>query len=131
MNMSAKSSKLQGPRPAALKVSKSSSKIMTKKKNNNNNVQRVKSPVVIYLVSPKIIHVRPEEFMGLVQRLTGKQATENSNSNSESSCATVMENGNKCVNGGVNYEDEVAFSANLAAAYPSLCIDIYADWDNF
>ncbi|KAJ0027289.1 hypothetical protein Pint_36239 [Pistacia integerrima] len=128
--MSAGSSKLQGPRPAALKVSKSSSKII-KKKNNNNNVQRIKSPVVIYLVSPKIIHVRPEEFMGFVQRLTGKQATANSNSNSESSCATVMENGDECVNGGANYDDEVALSANLAAAYPSLGIDIYADWDNF
>ncbi|XP_009362795.2 protein MKS1-like [Pyrus x bretschneideri] len=50
---------LQGPRPAPLMVSKNSQKVMKKK------------PVVVYLISPKIIHVQPEEFMGLVQRLTG------------------------------------------------------------
>lgn len=119
MNISS-SPKLKGPRPAALKVNKSSSKIM--KKNNNGNIQRVKSPVVIYMVSPKIIHVRPEEFMGLVQRLTGKQAT--ANPNSESSCATIMESDNKGANGGMNYEDQVA-------AYPSLCVDILANWNDF
>lgn len=31
-------------------------------------------PVVMYMTSPKIIKVRPEEFKGLVQRLTGNQA---------------------------------------------------------
>ncbi|CAN6586687.1 hypothetical protein ACFX13_014317 [Malus domestica] len=50
---------LQGPRPAPLMVSKNSQKVMKKK------------PVIVYLISPKIIHVQPEEFMGLVQRLTG------------------------------------------------------------
>ncbi|XP_068308807.1 protein MKS1-like [Pyrus communis] len=50
---------LQGPRPTPLMASKNSQKA-TKKK-----------PVIVYLISPKIIHVQPEEFMGLVQRLTG------------------------------------------------------------
>ncbi|GLT45072.1 hypothetical protein SLA2020_189320 [Shorea laevis] len=59
---------LQGPRPAPLKISNTSSKIKKTKLN-------AKSPVVIYLKSPEIIHVRPEEFMGLVQRLTGKDAS--------------------------------------------------------
>ena len=54
---------LQGPRPAPLTVSENSSKI---KKSN-----RRRSPVIIYLQSPKVIHVRPEEFMGIVQQLTG------------------------------------------------------------
>ncbi|XP_023878643.2 protein MKS1 [Quercus suber] len=54
---------LQGPRPAPLTVSENSSKI---KKSN-----RRRSPVIIYLQSPKVIHVRPEEFMGTVQQLTG------------------------------------------------------------
>ena len=54
---------LQGPRPAPLKVSENSSKI---KKSN-----RRRSPVIIYLQSPKVIHVRPEEFKGIVQQLTG------------------------------------------------------------
>ncbi|KAF3950793.1 hypothetical protein ACB098_09G110600 [Castanea mollissima] len=57
------SSELQGPRPAPLAVSKDSSKI---KKSNQR-----RPPVIIYLESPKVIHVRPEEFMGIVQQLTG------------------------------------------------------------
>ncbi|KAL4272828.1 hypothetical protein GQ457_13G011920 [Hibiscus cannabinus] len=71
---------MQGPRPSPLKVSNSSS--MIKKSSHNNIRNRISSsssskvinPVVIYLRSPKIIHVRPEEFMSLVQRLTGKDS---------------------------------------------------------
>ncbi|EXC26386.1 hypothetical protein L484_006437 [Morus notabilis] len=55
---------LQGPRPTPLTISRSSAKI-TKIK------QRAPPPIVVYLRSPKIIHVRPEEFMSLVQQLTG------------------------------------------------------------
>lgn len=57
-----------GPRPSLLMVSKNSTKIKKPKHS---------SPVVIYLKSPQIIHVRPEEFMQLVQRLTGKQENQN------------------------------------------------------
>ncbi|PKA45809.1 Protein MKS1 [Apostasia shenzhenica] len=32
------------------------------------------APVIVYLESPKIIHARPQEFMSLVQRLTGKDS---------------------------------------------------------
>ncbi|XP_039057443.1 nuclear speckle RNA-binding protein B-like [Hibiscus syriacus] len=70
---------MQGPRPSPLKVNDSSSVI---KKSSHNNIIRnridsrseVINPVVIYLRSPKIIHARPEEFMSLVQRLTGKDS---------------------------------------------------------
>ncbi|GMI64694.1 hypothetical protein HRI_000138700 [Hibiscus trionum] len=71
---------MQGPRPSPLKVSDSSSMI---KKSSHHNIRnripgssssKVINPVVIYLRSPKIIHVRPEEFMSLVQRLTGKDS---------------------------------------------------------
>ena len=37
-----------------------------------------KKPVIIYLESPKVIHVEPTEFMGLVQRLTGRNASSES-----------------------------------------------------
>ncbi|KAL4311963.1 hypothetical protein GQ457_01G014600 [Hibiscus cannabinus] len=47
---------------------------MIKKPWHNNIRNRVVNPVVIYLRSPKIIHVRPNEFMSLVQRLTGKDS---------------------------------------------------------
>ncbi|PON44938.1 VQ motif containing protein [Parasponia andersonii] len=57
---------MNGPRPSPLTIRESSAKI-TKK-------SRAPRPVVVYLRSPKIIHVRPEEFMGLVQQLTGKKS---------------------------------------------------------
>ena len=52
---------LQGAKPAALMVNRNSTKIKKQ--------QHV--PVIVHLRSPKVIHVRPEEFMGLVQHLTG------------------------------------------------------------
>ncbi|XVE96226.1 hypothetical protein REPUB_Repub02eG0203500 [Reevesia pubescens] len=80
--MSSRGRELQGPRPSPLSVSNSSSTI---KKSSSHNPNRSKvNPVVIYLRSPKTIHVRPEEFMSLVQRLTGKDST-----NDQSSCDMV------------------------------------------
>lgn len=70
--------KLQCPRPAPLMVSKNSSKI---KKTAAPNQGR-SSPVIVYLKSPDIIHVRPEDFMGTVQRLTGKAETFSTTSSS-------------------------------------------------
>lgn len=73
---------LQGPRPTPLKVSKDSHKIrkppvapqphhppqpLFQPSAAVNNRQ----PVVIYTVSPKVIHTTVNEFMNLVQRLTG------------------------------------------------------------
>lgn len=73
---------LQGPRPTPLKVSKDSHKIrkppvapqphhppqpLLQPSAAVNNRQ----PVVIYTVSPKVIHTTVNEFMNLVQRLTG------------------------------------------------------------
>ncbi|CAI9108997.1 OLC1v1008720C1 [Oldenlandia corymbosa var. corymbosa] len=75
---------LQGPRPAPLKVNKDSHKIrkppvapqlhhppqqphLPPPAAANNNRQ----PVVIYTVSPKVIHTTVNDFMNLVQRLTG------------------------------------------------------------
>ncbi|KAK8531876.1 hypothetical protein V6N13_131233 [Hibiscus sabdariffa] len=74
-NNSIRGRKLQGPRPAALRVGGNSSPTTMMKKSshdNRNRISKVIKPVVIYLRSPKIIHVRPEEFMSVVQRLTGK-----------------------------------------------------------
>lgn len=36
--------------------------------------QQERKPVIIYMVSPKVIHVEAHEFMPLVQRLTGPGA---------------------------------------------------------
>ncbi|GFY98006.1 hypothetical protein Acr_12g0005470 [Actinidia rufa] len=56
---------LDGPRPPPVVVKKNSSMIKKSKRRHD-------SPVVVYVKSPTIIHTSPHEFMGLVQRLTGK-----------------------------------------------------------
>ncbi|KAG6596645.1 VQ motif-containing protein 8, chloroplastic, partial [Cucurbita argyrosperma subsp. argyrosperma] len=64
--------RLRGPRPPPLTVNKSSTKIF--KKSTTTNLRPIpnrRDPVIVYLRSPKIIHVRPEEFKSFVQRLTG------------------------------------------------------------
>ncbi|KAK4790273.1 hypothetical protein SAY86_017577 [Trapa natans] len=65
-----------GPRPSPLQVSRESRKI---KKPPQENVHRALAlpppenmqPVIIYSVSPKVIHVEESNFMSTVQRLTG------------------------------------------------------------
>ncbi|CAL5009225.1 unnamed protein product [Urochloa decumbens] len=65
---------LQGPRPAPLRVRKDSHKI------RKPPVQQVREPVIIYTVSPKVVHAQPSEFMSVVQRLTGTAAAAASSS---------------------------------------------------
>ncbi|KAL5231338.1 hypothetical protein ABZP36_030114 [Zizania latifolia] len=62
---------LQGPRPAPLKVRKDSHKI----RKPPQPVQQLRQPLIIYTVSPKVIHANPAEFMSVVQHLTGHQRT--------------------------------------------------------
>jgi hypothetical protein len=40
----------------------------------------VRQPVIIYTVSPKVVHAEPGEFMSVVQRLTGAHGTTASSS---------------------------------------------------
>ncbi|GLJ14156.1 hypothetical protein SUGI_0227170 [Cryptomeria japonica] len=61
---------LQGPRPTPLKVSRESHQV----RKPPLPVQ-YKPPVIIYAHSPKIIHTDAGEFMTLVQRLTGRNAS--------------------------------------------------------
>ncbi|XP_010680147.2 protein MKS1 [Beta vulgaris subsp. vulgaris] len=85
---------LQGPRPAPLKVRKESHKIRKPPvapsafppQHQQLPPQPPRQPVIIYTVSPKVIHTHPNEFMTLVQRLTGPDyATTSSTSSSSSS----------------------------------------------
>ncbi|XP_074272544.1 protein MKS1-like [Silene latifolia] len=78
---------LLGPRPAPLKVRKESVKIKKPPvappagmphQQNQPTQQQPRQPVIIYTVSPKVIHANPNEFMTLVQRLTGPDATSSS-----------------------------------------------------
>ncbi|XP_004974293.2 protein MKS1 [Setaria italica] len=65
---------LQGPRPAPLKVRKGSHKI------RKPPPQQVREPVIIYTLSPKVVHADASEFMSVVQRLTGATASSSSSS---------------------------------------------------
>ncbi|OAY36059.1 protein MKS1 [Manihot esculenta] len=56
---------IQGPRPTALKVHQASHKI------KKPPLPPQQQPVIIYAVSPKIIHTEVSDFMAVVQRLTG------------------------------------------------------------
>ncbi|EOA32054.1 hypothetical protein CARUB_v10015299mg [Capsella rubella] len=68
-----------GPRPSPLSVHKDSRKIIKKPpkhpappQNRDHPPPYVpREPVVIYAVSPKVVHATASEFMNVVQRLTG------------------------------------------------------------
>lgn len=78
---------LQGPRPTPLKVRKDSHKIKKPPVVPHQQHQLPphhqpppRPPVIIYTVSPKVIHANPSEFMSLVQRLTGPNSSSSSSS---------------------------------------------------
>ncbi|KMZ65569.1 putative Protein MKS1 [Zostera marina] len=70
---------LQGPRPTPLSVRKDSYKIkkpptapvLTGQTQQQPPSQQQRQPVIIYTVSPKVIHTKPGDFRSLVQHLTG------------------------------------------------------------
>ncbi|KAI4345112.1 hypothetical protein L6164_012271 [Bauhinia variegata] len=66
---------LQGPRPPPLRVSKESHKISKPPRPpaaaNQPAPAAPRQPVIIYSVSPKVIHATVNDFMSIVQRLTG------------------------------------------------------------
>ena len=77
---------LQGPKPTPLMINNkyNSSKINKKNYSDMSHQDRkrevveggrkraYKSPLIVYLQSPKVVHVLPHDFMTTVQRLTGK-----------------------------------------------------------
>ncbi|TKV90939.1 hypothetical protein SEVIR_9G061600v4 [Setaria viridis] len=73
---------LRGPRPQPLKVSASSrGSSPTASKSSST-----KKPVIVYEHTPKVVHARPQEFMIVVQRLTGKQPAPAATSSSLPPC---------------------------------------------
>ncbi|KAJ9554976.1 hypothetical protein OSB04_009590 [Centaurea solstitialis] len=85
---------LQGPKPTPLMININSSKINKKNYNNMSHQHDrkreggrrngYKSPVIVYLQSPKVVHVLPHDFMTTVQRLTGKPMAASSSHQSHS-----------------------------------------------
>ncbi|KAF8103648.1 hypothetical protein N665_0186s0017 [Sinapis alba] len=72
---------IYGPRPSPLSVHKDSHKIKKPPKHpapppqphhhHHHRDQAPREPVVIYAVSPKVVHTTASDFMNVVQRLTG------------------------------------------------------------
>ncbi|CAL9200892.1 unnamed protein product, partial [Musa hybrid cultivar] len=67
---------LQGPKPPPPKVGKDSWRVKKPAASRGEHERRV--PVVVYLHTPKVIHTSPQDFMSLVQRLTGKPSSSGS-----------------------------------------------------
>ncbi|ONM10072.1 hypothetical protein Zm00014a_029638 [Zea mays] len=87
---------LRGPRPLPLKVSSSSSSRGSSPAPTTASTTTTKKPVIVYEHTPKVIHARPQEFMTVVQRLTGKPpatTTTSSSSLPTISPATAEEGG--------------------------------------
>ncbi|KAA8537872.1 hypothetical protein F0562_027548 [Nyssa sinensis] len=84
---------LQGPRPTPLKVHKDSHKIrkppVVPQPSQPAPPAQHRPPVIIYTVSPKVIHTHPSEFMTLVQRLTGSSSTSSSSIPSSSTFPNI------------------------------------------
>ncbi|CAL9130159.1 unnamed protein product [Musa textilis] len=74
---------LHGPRPTPLKVRKDSYKIRKPPVAAPQQAApppQQRRPIIIYTVSPKVIHTTPGDFMSVVQRLTGPAAIASSSS---------------------------------------------------
>lgn len=74
---------LQGPRPTPLRINKDSHKIKKPPVAPPPSQPQAppRQPIIIYTVSPKVIHTTPSDFMSLVQRLTGSSSSSSSSSN--------------------------------------------------
>ncbi|EER90015.1 hypothetical protein BDA96_10G242800 [Sorghum bicolor] len=77
--------------------------------------QQERKPVIIYMVSPKVIHVEAHEFLPLVQRLTGPEAAAGRGDKKSSRPSTSGGEGGA---GGGDEESEGARSKTRAAAPP-------------
>ncbi|XP_043721963.1 protein MKS1-like [Telopea speciosissima] len=98
---------LQGPRPAPLKVRKDSYKIRKPQVAPQPSQplppppppqpQPPRQPVIIYTVSPKVIHTTASDFMTLVQRLTGPNSSSSYAVTSSSSSSYVDNSGGSTV----------------------------------
>ncbi|PKA66802.1 Protein MKS1 [Apostasia shenzhenica] len=101
---------LQGARPSPLKVRKDSHKISKKPPvsavppppDPYAPPPQRRSPVIIYTVSPKVIHTKPSEFMSLVQRLTGVSSSSDAANGICDGAASGIEGGEKAERAGLS-----------------------------
>lgn len=83
---------INGPRPSPLMINKDSHLIRKPSVSSTSVVadtkvhKKQRKPIIIYTQSPKVIHTKAQDFMALVQRLTGR-----SSSNEDVSAATASQ----------------------------------------
>ncbi|URE49704.1 VQ motif [Musa troglodytarum] len=75
---------LLGPRPTPLRMRKDSYRL----KKPPVAPPQHRPPIIIYAISPKVIHTTPGDFMSVVQRLTGAAAASSSSSSADAPLAT-------------------------------------------
>ncbi|XP_058087058.1 protein MKS1 [Magnolia sinica] len=93
---------LQGPRPTPLKVRKDSYKIKKPPMAPAPSQPTLpppqhRPPVIIYTVSPKVIHTDASEFMKLVQRLTGNSSSSTASTATSSSTSSYANIGSGAI----------------------------------
>ncbi|XP_042495744.1 nuclear speckle RNA-binding protein B-like [Macadamia integrifolia] len=121
---SRKEVQIQGPRPPPLKVRKDSYKIKKPplapqsqpqpQPQPQPQQQPPRRPVIIYTVSPKVIHTTASDFMTLVQRLTGP------NSTSSSSYTTVQSSSSSSASSSSYVDNKDTILASPAARFATI-----------
>ncbi|CAL0320797.1 unnamed protein product [Lupinus luteus] len=66
---------INGPRPSPLKINKDSHLIRKPSVSDTKQHNQHRVPIIIYTQSPKVIHTTAQDFMALVQRLTGMSSS--------------------------------------------------------
>ncbi|XP_027367734.1 VQ motif-containing protein 8, chloroplastic-like [Abrus precatorius] len=116
---------INGPRPSPLVINNHSQLIRKSSVSSTCVVadpklhKQQRRPIIIYTQSPKVIHTKAQDFMALVQRLTGmsrtndvKEASENfgsslsdgSNNNSNETSSALRRGDETCIEGGANVQ---------------------------
>ncbi|XP_027339625.1 nuclear speckle RNA-binding protein B-like [Abrus precatorius] len=104
---------LQGPRPSPLRINKDSHKIKKPPLAPPPSQPQAppRQPIIIYTVSPKVIHTTPSDFMSLVQRLTGSSSSSSSLSSFDSSNKVTTQ----LLDGKSSHEGAISPAARYAA----------------
>ncbi|KAE9611775.1 hypothetical protein Lal_00011824 [Lupinus albus] len=74
-NVQSKKMMSNGPRPSTLMINKDSHLIRKPSVSDLKQHKQRRVPIIIYTKSPKVIHTEAQDFMALVQRLTGMSSS--------------------------------------------------------
>ncbi|KAL2519043.1 vq motif-containing protein 8 [Abeliophyllum distichum] len=123
---------INGPRPLPLRINKDSS--MIQKPSYSTNIfghvsvdqKQQRQPVIIYTHSPKIIHAKAQDFMALVQKLTGLSRSEEDDT-AEAECKKINDKSSSSEENNEKYGSDKKSSSSLSPmnkVYNPLLADI-------